>query len=317
VLVLALVLAGCGQHSAPRSLVHGHVTVDGRTYSYAVHVPAGLTAGQPLLVVLHGCRTTADQQAAVSRYSPQLLVLYPDVDAADARASNCWRAAWTPQSERRGRGDAGAIAAMTRMAIRRFAADRNRVYVIGMSAGGFETSILGAAYPDLFAAIAIHSGVAYMDTTCPATGDQQETIAALAGAALVAMGPRARVVPTLVIHGDRDNSVSYACGLEALAQWIETNDSVLVGAHRPPLPDVPRIRLDTVPHGHGYTVADYPDAAGCPVAELVTVDGMGHAWSGGSSAKRLRRYSDPRGPSAAALSWAFFSRWRRGGECHG
>jgi poly(3-hydroxybutyrate) depolymerase len=268
-----------------------------------------------LLVVLHGCQTTADQQAAVSRYGANLLVLYADVDAADARASNCWRAVWNPQGEGRGHGDAAAIAAMTRMALRRFAADPTRVYLIGMSAGAFETSILGAAYPDLYAAIGIHSGVAYMDSTCPATGDQPETVAALAGAALAAMGPRARVVPTLVIHGDRDSRVSYACGLEALAQWIETDDGVLAREHRAPLPEVPRITPATVPHGHSYTLAVYADAAGCPVAELVTVDGMGHFWSGGSTAQRLARYSDPRGPSAAALSETFFAHWQQGRDC--
>lgn len=38
--------------------------------------------------------------------------------------------------------------------------------------------------------------------------------------------------------------------------------------------------------------------------ELITVDGLGHAWSGGSKGIA---YSDPKGPRATTAMWSFLS----------
>lgn len=312
-------VGGCGDRSTPKGhLRHAEIAVDGRRYTYAAYLPAGGTAGLPLLVVVHGCQTTADQQAAVSGYAPladrrRFIVLYPDVDATGEARNRCWRAVVSPQSEGRGQGDAGAIAAMTRAAIARFGADPERVYAIGISAGGFETAILAAAYPDLYAAVGIHSGVAFRDVTCTSLGEPTDTVAALAGAALAEEGRRARVVPVLVLHGDADAIVPYACGRIALRQWLATDDLVLRHRGRPPLSSAPIVSRGTAAGGDLYTVASYLDASGCPVGRLITVQGMGHAWSGGTNDPSLVRYSDPHGPSAAAASWDFFARWRLSG----
>ena len=304
----------------------GNVSEHSDVYPYAVYVPSSLRADSaaPLVVVLHGCGMTADQMAAASQFDAlaerdRFMVLYADVDALDAETyGRCWRGIWAPDLEGRGSGDAAAIATMTRAVIIRWHADPSRVYAIGISAGAFEAAILAAYYPDLYAAIGIHSGAPYMgaEPGCLPVG---ANTAGLAQGVLDAMGARARVMPVIVIHGDADPAVPYRCGQQVIAQWLGVDNLVLKREHHPRAPGSPgspgsvgspgSSRSAVVPGGHGYTVLSYADGSGCVVTQLWTVHGMGHYWSGGSADPASARYSDSRGPSAAAASWAFFSGW--------
>lgn len=318
-------LAVTSSSSAPAAgrYQHVRVSVGGDVYQYAVYVPSSRRARSPvpLVVVLHGCTTTADQQAAASQYNMlaeqrRFVVLYPDVDAADEAHGRCWKGIWDPGLERRGHGDAGAIAEMTSAVITRWHIDRARVYVIGISAGAFETAILGATYPDVYAAIGIHSGAAYGggEQGCLAENEVPTPTGTLARAALVAMGARARVMPVIVIHGDRDDTIPYRCGQQALRQWLSTDNLILKHHGRSKLSRTPTgVSRAIAAGGHAYSVLSYADRSGCVIAQLWTIHEMGHYWSGGSSNPASARYVDPRGPSAAAASWAFFSRWRRPG----
>ena len=306
--------------AAPDVRYHSaHVTVGGEVYRYLAFVPSSYRAADrvPLVVVLHGCRTTADQQALASGYNEVaqrrgFIVLYPDVDATDQMEGGCWKGIWDPRAEGRGRGDARAVAAMTSAVMHRWRIDPARVYAIGISAGAFETAILGASYPDLYAAIGIHSGAAYGggEPGCVTSGESPAGTRTLALAALAAMARHARVMPVIVFHGDRDLVIPYACGQAAVQQWLETDNLVLGGEHRPPLPTSPTsLRPGTVTGGLRYTVASYLGGDGCAVIQFWTVHGMGHAWSGGSGDPSIALYTDPQGPSAAAASSAFFLRW--------
>ena len=305
-------------------LQHASLSEHGDAYGYSVYVPPGLTGASavPLVVVLHGCGMTAGDMAAASGYDAlaqrdRFVVLYPDVDSLDATfQGRCWRGIWAPEMEGRGAGDAGAIAAMTRAVMQHWPIDAHRVYAIGISAGGFETSILATFYPDLYAAIGIHSGAAYMGgrPQCQPAGQSTAETETLAHAGLAAMGAQARVVPVIVIHGDVDAAVPYPCGQQAIAQWLLVDNLLLAREHRPALPDPAGVTSNAVvPGGRAYSVLSYAAASGCPVAQLWTVHGMGHFWSGGSTAPASARFSDPRGPSATAASWAFFSRWTLSG----
>ncbi len=301
---------------------HLFLNAGGDIYPYSVYIPPSYRASSAvaLVVVLHGCSMTADQQAAASGYDAiarqhRFVVLYPDVDPIDETNGRCWKGIWASGTERRGSGDAGAIADMTRAVIARWHIDRTRIYAIGISAGAFEASILGAEYPDLYAALGVHSGAAYLggQSGCLA-GPSSAGTDALAGAALSAMGARARVLPVIVFHGDKDDTVPYGCGLQAIKQWLRTNDLVLQHQRRTALPSTPTLSQHAVAGGDAYTVASYADIPGCPVVQLWTIHGMGHYWSGGSADPASARYSDPRGPSASAASWSFFSRWRLSGS---
>lgn len=324
VLALLVWAARPGPTPAAEELInhHGHLTQRGDVYAYGVYVPARRRAGRalPLVVVLHGCGMTPAEMAAASGYSrlaqqDGFIVLYPDVDATDTSVGRCWRAIWDPSAERRGQGDAGAIATMTRRVISRWDGDLTRVYAIGISAGGFEASMLGADYPDLYAAIGIHSGAPYGGggPGCAPQGAAPAGIPGLAQAARHAMGARARVMPVIVIHGSSDGRVPYACGRQAIAQWLDT-DALVLGLGRSRTGMNARaarsVTSARVARGRAYTIVTYSGRSRCSVAQFWTIRGMGHFWSGGSAAPATLRFSDPRGPSASRASWAFFRHWR-------
>jgi poly(hydroxyalkanoate) depolymerase family esterase len=305
---------GAGGASGLHTFRFGH-----DAYRYALFVPPRRHPGSamPLVVVLHGCTMTPAEEQAATGYDQLaavrgFAVLYPDVDAADVANGRCWKALWDPPADGRGRGDAGAIAAMTTAVIARWHVDPTRVYAIGISAGAFEVSSLGAAYPDIYAAIGIHSGAGYHPGAygCPAVsaGTTQTT----ARAAVDAMGPRARAMPVIIFHGDRDGTIPYRCGRQALAQWLAADDLVLRRQHNAPVPSTPSRSTHAAAAGRrAYAVLSYRERPGCPIAEFWSIHGMGHYWSGGSADPASLRYSDPTGPSATAASWTFFSRWQR------
>jgi hypothetical protein len=65
---------------------------------------------------------------------------------------------------------------------------------------------------------------------------------------------------------------------------------------------------EATPGGHPYRVRTWTDATGRAVHEYWTIDGMGHAWSGGFW---LGSFADPRGPDATRAMHSFFSRSRQ------
>jgi poly(hydroxyalkanoate) depolymerase family esterase len=280
----------------------------------------------PLVVVLHGCTMTPAEQQAATGYDQLaaargFAVLYPDVDAADVANGRCWKALWDRQAEGRGRGDAGAIAAMTTAVMARWHIDSTRVYAIGISAGAFEVSSLGAAYPDLYAAIGIHSGAGYLPGAygCPPMSTHSTEMTARA--VVAAMGSRARAMPVIIFHGDRDGTIPYRCGRQALAQWLAADDVVLRREHRATVSSTPsRSAHAAAARRRAYAVLSYAERPDCPMLEFWSIHGMGHYWSGGSADPASLRYSDPSGPNASAVSWTFFSHWQRsagGSGCRG
>jgi poly(hydroxyalkanoate) depolymerase family esterase len=318
--LLPVTAASAAAFPGPGRYTHETYTSHGDTYTYALYVPATYRPGQhvPLVVMIHACNTTADQQAQASEYDTlaeqhDFIVLYPDSDVVDQGTIHCWKAFGGPQLEGRGRGDAAAIAGMTRMVSSAGSIDPTRVYAIGMSSGGFETSVLGAEYPDVYAAIGIHSAAAFIHgmNGCFLIHAPTQSTDSLARAAYTAEGPRARIVPVILFHGDNDHIVPYQCGQKALAQWLETDNDVLSAAGAPTIPATPATTTNgQVSGGYAYTVDSYEQADGCAIAQFWTIHGMGHYWSGGSSDPAAAPSTDPKGPSATAASWAFFSAHR-------
>jgi poly(hydroxyalkanoate) depolymerase family esterase len=275
----------------------------------------------PLLVMLHGCQTTAAQQMEANLYNPLadrrgFVVAYPDTDAIEnaqpGPTARCWQfpLAWDWE---RGEGDGAAVVAITRAVMGTWEIDPRRVYVMGMSAGSFLSADLAAEYPDVYAASGENAGGAYADGTCLFTSTASLPVATSAQLAFEQMGSRARVVPRIVIGGDADQGVPPACADKALLQGLRTDNLVLDGTQTAPIRLAPRsVRHGQVPGGYAYTVSDYLDGHGCLVGQRVLVHGMNHFWSGGSSDPKWHYWTDPKGPSAAVASWRFFSRFTIG-----
>ena len=135
--------------------------------------------------------------------------------------------------------------------------DRQRVYLMGMSAGAFLSSDMAAEYPDLYAASGENAGGAYADGTCLFTSTGSLPVATSAQLAYAQMGPRARVVPRIVIGGDADQGVPPACADKALLQGLRTDNLVIAGSQTTPIALAPAsVRPGQVPNGYAYTTSD-------------------------------------------------------------
>jgi poly(3-hydroxybutyrate) depolymerase len=242
-------------------------------------------------------------------------VLYPDVDvlgrAEPGPTANCWQFAYPP-AYFRGNSDTAAIATMTRAVMRRLAIDPERVYIVGVSAGGLMTSIEAAAYADLYAAAGIVESAGYADGPCFTTGiGIPVQLSALL--AHVAMGSHGRVVPRMVIGSTGDLAFPAHCADKALAQSLRTSNLVLSGQQTAPIALAPAAtRHEQVPGGYAYAVSSYRDPAGCLIGERWIIDGMPHKWPGGA-ADGFGGYGDPKAPDGASAAWEFLRRYTKSG----
>jgi len=297
-------------------------------HQYLVYTPTSYKPGRrlPLLVMLHGCETTAYEQMEANLYNPLadqkgFVVVYPDTDAIEndvqqGPTQRCWQFP-DPQDWERGQGDGAVVAAITQSVMAGWNIDPQRVYVMGMSAGSFLSADLAAEYPDLYAASGENAGGAYADGTCLFTSTASMPVQTSAQLAFAQMGPRARVVPRIVIGGDADQGVPPACADKALLQGLRTDNLVIDGTQTAPISLTPAtVTHGQVTGGYSYTVSDYFDGHGCVVGQRILVHGMNHFWSGGSSDPKWHYFTDPKGPSAAIASWNFFSGFTLANTAH-
>ncbi len=290
--------------SAPPSgdlWLDGSYTHQGRTLDYKLFVPGSSAAAapvipRPLIVMLHGCTqgaadfATGTQMNALAR-EQGALVLYPE-QSARANPQKCWN--WfKPQHQARGRGEPAVIAALTQSIIDTYHVDAARVYVAGLSAGGAMAAILGHEYPELYAAVGVHSGLphgAATDVMSALSAMRSGGAANGAGATVTAYTP-----PTIVFHGDADPTVHVSNGQAVVSAACQS------AANGTPLSTA--TSQGRSEQGQGFTRTVYANAAGHGVAEYWQLHGAGHAWSGGGA---LGTYTNPKGVDASAEMLRFF-----------
>jgi len=264
---------------------HAEASAGMREYKLFIP-PASFEGPLPLVVMLHGCTQNPDDFAAGTQMNDAALergfyVLYP-AQTQRANSSRCCN--WFKHNhQKRGRGEPALLAGMTRDVMSRYNIDPKRVYVAGLSAGGAMAAILGDAYPDLFAAVGVHSGL----PTGSATNVQTALSVMQTGPGAIAR--TAASPPTIVFHGDQDATVNPANGEQA----VIASAGVLK----------PQSTRASSGNGRDYTRRVYSEAGGRVVAEHWVVHGAGHAWSGGSA---RGSYTDAQGPDASAEMLRFF-----------
>ena len=263
---------------------------------YRLFKPTGVRRDErlPLLVMLHGCVQDAQTLADSSRMNAvasreRFLVLYPEQDRL-SNAQRCWN--WYDTRNGRAQHEAATLQALVRQVVVAQPVDPARIALAGLSAGASMAALLATRDPARYRAIVMHSGVA------PGVAHSSATaLSAMRGRrtapALPPLAAGVHLPPLLVIHGSADHLVAPANATEAVRLWAASEAAK---------PAPPR----TVQRGARYpqSITDYR-AKGRLVARLCMVSGLGHAWSGGAA---RHAYSDPKGPDASRMIWAFAAR---------
>ncbi len=165
-IVDADVVEESGTAAAPGTFTAGSYANSAGKRAYKLYVPSTYRgqegAALPLIVMLHGCKQSPDDFAVGTKMNQiaeeqNCLVLYP-AQAQNANGSNCWN--WfKTDDQQRGRGEPSIIAEMTQEIMRTYHVDPQRVYIAGLSAGGAMAAVMASTYPEMFAAVGLHSGL--------------------------------------------------------------------------------------------------------------------------------------------------------------
>jgi poly(hydroxyalkanoate) depolymerase family esterase len=240
--------------------------------------------------MLHGCTQNPDDFAAGTAMNAcaerhGCLVLYPEQDRA-ANPNGCWN--WfEPGHQARDAGEPAILAGMTRQVAAEHGAESGKVFAAGLSAGGAMAAILGATYPELYAAVGVHSGLA--------AGCAKDMISGLQAMKNPRKGTALRQhVPVIVFHGDADAVVHGTNGDAVLKQFLDAHG------------DADGLQRDSERRdekGRNVTRTRWRDTRGGKVAEHWVLHGAAHAWAGGSSAGS---HTDTLGPSASEEMLRFF-----------
>jgi poly(hydroxyalkanoate) depolymerase family esterase len=281
--------SGAAAIGLPGHVIDASYTNDAGTRDYKLYVPGTYTgAPSPLLVMLHGCTQNPDDFALGTGMNSlaeeyQALVVYP-AQSQQANPSRCWN--WFNNiDQQHGQGEPSIIAGITQDIMARYAIDPKQVYVAGLSAGGAMAAIMGTQYPELYAAVGVHSGLPFA-----AADDLPSALAAMKGDFRNRHVP-GRALPIIVFHGDKDSTVHPANGEELIRR-----------RQRHPL-EATEVEPGQVPDGHAYTRTVHRRPDGSVDAEHWLIHGFGHAWSGGDA---RGTYTDARGPNASQEMMRFF-----------
>lgn len=282
--------------------------------AYRLYVPprAADAGAMPLVMMVHGCRETAEEFERGTRMNviaarEGFAVLYPD-QATFANIRRCWN--WFEPNTAAGHGECAILLEMINRARDELAIDATRVCVAGMSSGGALAGLLAYHHPEVFAAAAVHSGLPPMmpASAAAAISAMEKGVRVDAEALADAYWNTHEVLPPalLVLHGDDDARVTERNATSLVRLWERLYESA------PLARELDRETRDVAADGQArpYTRTDLL-RDGRIVIRGVRIHGLAHAWSGGDAELP---FNDARGPDASAMIWRFFERQARHGE---
>jgi feruloyl esterase len=261
-----------------------------------LHVPRGLKAGAPLVVVLHGCGQSASAYGVEAGWwqlaeEMGFALLAPEQKAVN-NPNTCFD--WfNPEDISRGGGEAASIAAMIQTVVETYSLDKKRIFITGLSAGGAMTAVMLATYPELFAGGGIVAGLPFGVALNVRDALEAMRSAPLKtprewGDAVRAASPWRGPWPKISIwHGALDTTVNINNAQASVAQWADLHGLALTDAHQEMVTGAVRLNwgdrmeLYTLPFlAHG-TPIDSSDV-GTPAAFVLE--------AGISSARRMAQF---------------------------
>jgi poly(hydroxyalkanoate) depolymerase family esterase len=306
---------------------------------YWVYEPSHIANPRVLVVYLHGCTQTAQDAAVGTRWNELaerkgFVVAYPQEDSGkdaqdatvrsvegSANGTACWN--WfRPEDQSRGAGEPKTIAGITQSVIAKDRIDPRRVYIEGASAGANMATIMGATYPDIYAAYGSLVGCTYANCGDPSGAVAFET-----------MGTRARTMPAFVVDGEADELNPFVDSQGVVDEWLGVADLADDGQMND---SVSRQPASVDNHGLGASLIDglgqpgdtcvrnmefpclggvlgfegsYPysvftyDAHGRSIVQFFLIHGLGHDYPDGDP---KGSFTDPLGPDITSAAYAFF-----------
>jgi poly(hydroxyalkanoate) depolymerase family esterase len=294
----------------------GHMP--GKRMMYYLYLPdkapsaTMLLKGMPLVVMLHGCDQTAPQFAQGTRMNrlaekKGYAVLYPQ-QSLSSHAHRCWK--WYDKATQEGGGDVRMIVGIIEQVAQRYAIDRSRIYIGGMSAGAGMADIIALTHPELIAAVGLHSAPVY--------GAGHGVIGALKvmqhGASqrmddaigdVLSRRPAFPPLPAILIQGEADKVV------RPVNQTQLTRQSMLLNR----MPAQTEVSVDMKPAGrpgsrnpaNAHQIRDFQVGRKL-LLRVAKIERLEHAWSGGDPSLT---YNDKAGPDASKMMLDFFAKHRR------
>ena len=280
------------------------ITLGGALHHYWLYVPPGASAEtpMPLVMMLHGCSQEAKEFASATQMNlaaapANALVLYPE-QARGANPGGCWN--WfESENQRRDRGELDLVVAMLRDVMAHHPVDEQRVYAAGISAGGAMAALLAREYPELFAAVGVHSGL-----RAGAADNMMAALSAMNNGAKLGTSDQppthlsGKPQPALIVfHGDNDTTVDAKNG----EQLVEAALQTALGDKNAALHETQQGQSDA---GQRFTRNLYRASdSGEVLVEHWILHNTGHAWSGGNPKVSQ---TDARGANATQEMLRFF-----------
>jgi poly(hydroxyalkanoate) depolymerase family esterase len=279
---------------------------------YLIYVPRGWSKWRraPLLVLCHGCKQSPEEFAESTRIAALAdregwLVLLPR-QKREANSWFCWN--WFDSRTAGGHGEAAIVAAQIEAVVGRYRADRRRIVVAGMSAGGALAATLAIHHCELVRGVAVHSGLpcGAASTALAALSVMKQgpdtDVMKIAADARDAAAADALPVPLLVIHGESDDIVDPRNAAALVRQFLRFNGHP-AGEQpaAPELPDADAEAREALADGRAVATREWR-VDGRLIVRHVAVAGLGHAWSGGDA---RFAFNDAHAPDATALIAAF------------
>lgn len=257
--------------------------------AYKLYVPPEQADRELMLVMmLHGCTQNPDDFARGTRMNALadefgLIVAYP-LQPKSANAQGCWN--WfDPRHQRRGAGEPAVLAGLAQELAEEFKIDRKRVFVAGLSAGGAMADVLASAYPEVFSAAGIHSGLPH-----GVAHDVMSAFAAMKGNTQATVKGHSPV-RKIVFHGTADATVHPSNG-KAVFDLAGSAQGKPAEFQTVSVINGKRVTRSLIRHGDARARAEH-----------WLIHGGGHAWSGGD---RGGSYTDATGPDASREMVRFF-----------